>query len=237
MQSFCRFAVRCVVAAMLFLPLATLNAQNAVTQTYRAGLRSIAVPAPTGDLSEIGPDYRVLFEPLAPDTNRLIAAFVLPDDAAAVRGGGVGALKQYALVEVMRRAEFSDVSPDLFKQIEDGMATQFGADLNASLKDQQNELNHKLKALNDNAATVSLDKPVQLGALFSKQDACGFGVIMPVSAKGTTVKMAAGIMVLRVQQRLVFAYLYTEYKDDTSVQWMGKTAEAWADSILAANKP
>lgn len=227
----------CISVSIALLPAASLRAQDKTSvPTYRAGLKSIAIPAPTTDFAEIGPDYRVLLEPLAPDSNRLIAAFTLPDDAATMRSGGAYSLKQYALVEVLRRAEFATVAPDLFKQVEDAMATQFGADLNASLKDQQDELNHRLKALNgDSAATVSLDKPVLLGVLFSKPDACGFGVIMPVSAKGTTIKMAAGIVVMRVQQRLVYAYIYTEYKDEASVQWVRKTAETWADAILAAN--
>ena len=236
MQSLCRLALRC--AATVFLLPLVLHAQTSAAQTYRAGLKSIAIPAPAGDLTEIGPDYRVLFEPLTPDTNRLIAAFALSDDAAQLRSTGAsGGLKEYALVEVLRRAEFVDISSDLFRQVEDNMATQFGTTLNSSLQDQQDELNRKLKATHgDEAFAVSLDKPLQLGVLFSKTDACAFGVIMPVSAKGTTIKMAAGVIVMRVQQRLVYGYLYTLYKDDDSVQWVRKTAEAWAGSILAANK-
>jgi len=224
MQRLCRLAPRCVVA-FLFLPLA-FHGQTSAVQTYRAGLKSIAIPAPTGDLSEIGPDYRVLLEPLTPDTNRLIAAFTQADDAATMRAGHAYALKQYALVEVLRRAEFADISPGLFKQIEDAMATQFGTTLNASLKDQQDELNHKLKAAQgDSASAISIDKPVQLGALFSKPDVCAFGVIMPLSAKGVTTQVASGVILMRVQERLVYGYIYTEYKDDSSMRWIAKTSE------------
>jgi hypothetical protein len=229
----------CVLAVIFLLSQAALHAQDeAAVPTYRAGLKSIAIPPPTSDLAEIGSDYRVLLEPLAPDSNRLIAAFVLPDEAAAMRAGSSsGGLKQYALVEMPRRAEFATITPDLFKQVEDAMAAQFGADLNASLQDQQDALNRRLKALNGDAATVSLDKPVQLGALFSKPDACAFGAIMPISVKGATVKMAAGIVVLRVRDRVIFAFLYTDYKDESAVAWVHKTSEDWADAILSANKP
>ena len=237
MQHFIRRAARCTLAAIFILPLATVQAQSTGAPTYRAGLKSIAVPAPTSDFVELGPDYRVILEPLAPDSNRLIAAFTLSDDAAALRSGAPSGMKQYALVEVMRRAEFSTITPDIYKQIADAMATQFGATLDGSIKDAQDQLNRSLKVLSDNAATVSLDKPIQLGLLFSKADACGFGIIMPVSAKGDTIKMAAAVLVLRLQERVVFVYLYKEYKDEASVRWVTQTAQAWADSILAANKP
>jgi hypothetical protein len=231
-------AAKCILIAFLTLPLAALRSQEkAAVPTYRAGLKSIAIPAPTNDLSEIGPDYRVLFEPLAADTNRLIAAFTSSDEAAAMHAGSSEGLKQYALVEVLRRAEFTTVTPELFKQVEDTMATQFGTTLNSTLKDQQDELNHKLKAaIGDSATAVNLEKPVQLGVLFSKPDACGFAAVMPVSAKGNNMKMVAGVIVLRVQERLIYAYLYTRYNDEESMQWIRKTAEGWADSILAANK-
>ncbi len=230
----------CLSVSVLLLSRASLRAQNnaPAIQTYRAGLKSIAIPPPTSDLIETGPDYRVLFEPFAPAGNRLIAAFVLPDDMTIIRAGQVANTKQYALVEVLRRAEFATLTPDLFKQIADTAAAQFGADVNATFKDQQDDLNRRLKEINGaGAASVNLDKPAQLGLLFSKPDACGFGMIMPVSAKGITLKMIVAIVYMRVQERLIYSALYTEYKDDSSVQWARKTAEDWAGAILAANKP
>lgn len=227
------------VAILCCAPLALIAQSSAAAPavpTYRAGLKSLTIPAPSADLAEIGSDYRVLLEPLAPDSNRLIAAFAHPDDLAAMRAGSSDGMQQYALVEVLRRAEFADITPEIFKQVADGMATQFGTTLDASLKDAQDQLNRSLKALNDNAATVSLDKPIQLGLLFSKPDACGFGVVMPVSAGGKTIKMATAVIVLRVQDRVVFAYLYNNYNDEDSVKWVRKTGEDWADAILAANK-
>lgn len=227
-----------ISVSIFLLPLTSLIAQDdASVPTYRAGLKSIAIPAPQSDLVELGPDYRVLLEPLAPDTNRLIAAFTLADDAAALRGSGTKGMQKYALVEVSRRAEFATITPELFKQVEDAMASQFGADLTASLKDQQDELNHRLKAISGGgAATLSIEKPIQLGVLFSKPNACSFGMVMSVAAKGDTQKMIAGITLMRAQDRLVYAYLYAQYKDESSADWIRKSSEQWADAILAANK-
>ena len=110
-------------------------------------------------------------------------------------------MTEYALVEVPRRAEFSEVTPEIFKQIVDGTAKAFGTNLDQSLKVSEEDTNRRLKALNSSAAAVSVDKPVYLGTLFAKPDAHGFGMTMAESAKGATVKVVMGVAVLRVQNQ------------------------------------
>jgi len=207
--------------------------------TYRAGLKSIAVPAPDAALIETGPDYRVLLENLVPENNRLIAAFVTPDDLTSMKSGDSTsvALNRYALVEVSRRAEFSNIAPEMFKEISTAMAKQFDGDLTATFKEQQETINRRLKALSSNAVPVTVDKPTQLGALFSKPDACAFAMIAPYTSKEKTVRRAMGVLLLRVQTRVLFVYLYTEFKDDSSVAWIRTTTQQWADAILKANQP
>jgi len=211
-------------------------AKSLEPQSYRSGLKSIVLPSPSADLSEIGPDYRVLMDSLVPDTNRLLAAFLNSEDSANLRSGISKGLNRYAIVENLRRAEFIDIDADTFKQVTDGIAQQFGATLNASTKNEEEELNHKLKAMQGSDTTMSLDKPVQLGAFFSKPNACGFGLIQQISAAGSSVKMVAGITFLRAQNRLIYAYVYSAYKDEDSVKWVRKTSEQWADAILKANQ-
>jgi hypothetical protein len=205
-------------------------------QSYRSGLKSIVIPPPTTDLSEIGSDYRVLMDSTVPDTNRLLAAFLSAEDSENLRSRISKGFNRYALAENLRRAEFIDIDADTFKQVSDGMAQQFGAVLNASTKDQEEELNRKLKAMRGTDTTMTLDKPMQLGVFFSKTNACGFGIIQQISAADSSVKMVAGVMILRVQNRLIYAYVYSAYKDEDSVQWVRKTSEQWADAILKANQ-
>jgi hypothetical protein len=244
-RRFC--SVPCLSSCLVFilvLALGTALAQDkspnpvrpVEPQSYRSGLKSIIIPSPTADLSEIGPDYRVLMESMVPNTNRLLAAFLTAEDSANLRSGVSKGFPRYALVENLRRAEFIDVDAESFKQVSDGMATQFGAALNASTKDLEEELNRKLKAMRGTDTAMTLDKPIQLGAFFSKPNACSFGVIQPISAAGISVKMVAGVTVLRVQNRLLYAYVYSVYKDEDSVQWVRKTSQQWADAILNANQ-
>lgn len=220
-----------LLATALILPAAAQD-----TPTYRAGLKNFTIPAPTSELTEAGPDYRVLLEPLAPTQNRLIAAFLLPADLDTLRSGSTAILNRYALVEVLRQAEFADVSPEMFKQVSDGLGTQFGGSVDANLKDNQDEINRRLKALHPATSDVILDKPVQLGALFTKPDACAFGMVMSMTSGGKARKLAVGVIAMRVRSRLLFLYTYTEFKDDSSVQWLRTTDEQWANAILQANK-
>jgi hypothetical protein len=205
-------------------------------QSYRSGLKSIVLPPPSADLNEIGPDYRVLMDSTVPDTNRLLAAFLTAEDSANLRSGVSNGLSRYALVENLRRAEFMDVDADIFKQVSEGMAQQFGVVLNASTKDEEEELNRKIKSMRGVDAALTLDKPMQLGVLFSKPNACSFGIIQQISASGSSVKMVAAITILKIQNRLIYAYLYSMFKDEDSIQWVRKTSEQWADAILKANQ-
>jgi len=204
--------------------------------TYRAGLKSLAIPVPSSELVETGSDYRVLFENLAPTTNRLIAAFIEAPDLDSIRSQGSTALNRYALVEVPRRAEFANVTIDQFKEITNSLASQLGVKVDESIKDQQDEINRRLKALGSNVPDITLEKPVQLGTLFSKPDACAYGMIMAISSGGKTKKMMIGVTTLRVQSRVLVIYTYNEYKDESSVQWVRTTDEHWADVILQANQ-
>ncbi len=206
-------------------------------QTYRVGLKSIAIPSPSKDLSEIGSDYRVVLETLAPATNRLVAAFNRPEDLNQILAGGNAPLPRYALVEIPRRVEFVEVDSATFKTVADSVAKEFGANIEADVKSAQDDLNRKLKELNSNSAAVAIGKPLPLGILFSKPDAAGFAMVESVSGQGPETKIAMAIVVLRAQNRVLFLYLYSIYKDETTVQWLRNTSEQWADAILKANQP
>ncbi len=210
-------------------------AQAADIPSFRAGGVPIAIPPPASDMVEVGVDNHSIMEVFVPDSNRLLAAYVLSEDLPGLRNSKKS-LSRYALVEVPRRGEFTDFKASDFKDMADGASKEFGAVLNSSIKEMEEELNRKIKALNIEDANFKLDQPVLLGSFFSKQDAYSCGMMMSVSTNGVTTKMIAGILMLRLKDRLVFAYLYSCYKDQESVMWVRKASEDWADAILKANQ-
>lgn len=231
------FLLSFLVAVLVFGSIDTI-AQDTNSKSgaiFRVGLKSITISAPSTELVETGSDYRVILDALTPAVNRLVAAFLLPEDLKAIQNGPA-ILSRYALVEVPRGAEFANITPEIFKQIAANVGQEFGASLDATVKDQQDEINRRLKALGASSTTLTLDKPMMFGSFFSKPDAFGFGGIMPIELNGRKNKVVMVVSVVRIQDRVLSLYLYNSYVDLESVNWARTTSEKWADAILAANK-
>lgn len=201
----------------------------------RVGLKSIVLPAPSSELLEPGPDYRVILEPLAPISNRLVAGYILPDELHAIETGK-SALTRYALVEVPRRAEFADVDDAIFHQVADMAAKQFNVTLTNSLNDMQSEINMKLKSLDKDGTQITLDKPTPLGLFFNKPDAVALGMVLKSNHGGESKTEAGVTLFMHLKNRILIAYLFTPYDGETSVNWLRTTGEHWADAILKANR-
>jgi hypothetical protein len=231
-----RAAVALVILIALVWGSPYLAAHAQATQSYQAGGVSIAIPSLTGDMVELGSDSRSTLEVAVPDSNRLLAGFVLANEVPLLRSNSSLGITRYAMVEVSRKAEFTDFGADDFKQMVDSASQELGKIIDSSVKDEEEEFNRKMKALNPDSAQISMDKPLMLGALFSKPDAYGFGMIEAITQNGATTKMACGGVLLRVKNRALFLYVYSAYKNQETLNWIRKVSEAWANAILSENK-
>ncbi len=233
---------KALVACVLVLaPATVVHAQDAAAkpvqiESFKAGDTPIAIPPPLPEMSEVGYDNREFMEVFVAPTNRLIAGFVLTSALPTLRQGTDITLSKYAMVQVPRRGEYMDCKESDFKEVTAGFKEQFGDAMNSSIKEAEAEFNRRMKSLDLKEATVSMGAPIQLGCLFSEPDAYGFGMVMPVEMGGHTTKTGMGGALVRVKQRLLFVYLYSEYKDEETVKWLRKATEDWADAILKANK-
>jgi TonB family protein len=213
----------------------TAGASNAQAEVFRVGGVSIALPPPTADMVEVGGDHRVFFDMVVPDMNRLVAAFLLQKNAASLQSTNItGPLSSYALVEVLRRGEFAEIGSSDFKALASQMGQQLGAIVNSSAQETQDEFNRRMKAMHLDEK-LDYGKPVMLGTLFNKTDTCGFGMMAPVSMNGKSLKMIVGVIFVRVRSHVLFAYLYSAYKDQSTTEQVRAVSEQWADAILAAN--
>ena len=210
-------------------------ATGAQITNVHVGAVPILIPSPTAALVEPGPDYRVIFEPLAPASNRLVAAFVPMDKMDTIHKGNAPPMDEYALVEVGRRTEFAEIDSASFHQVAEALGKQFGGDISQFSKTGQDEINHNLKDLG-NAVSVTIDKPVPLGIFFVRTNAIGVGSITPYNVNGVTTRMAGCLTLLRARGRLLSLFTYAAYKDEGTVMRVKTTAEQWADAILKANE-
>jgi len=201
----------------------------------RAGGVSVLVPGPGIDFVETGADKHAAFDAMVPDKNLLLCAFVPPALVPRIVKP-VGNLDRYMLVEVSRALENEAATDEAFNGIVAAVKQQLGdsSQLNRTFKDIEAEVRQKLRK--DNASDdISIGQPIPLGTLFQMKDAYSFAAILPITTGGQRVRMLNASILLRVNNRFLFVYLYADYKDEATYKWIGDMAEGWARHILAAN--
>jgi hypothetical protein len=203
--------------------------KDVAVRTYTVGGTPIAIPLPKG-MSEVGKaDDMVL---VVPPNNRLIASFAPTND---LPNHTSGLIRSYAMVQVTRVIENRQIGPSDFRQIIAATKKQLGTVGDFDMESIEEEFSRRLKSLDLNNATVNLNKPLQIGCFFSKQDAYGFGMLSAGSMGGADFKTAVGAGMVRVKNKLILAYLYEEYENEETVKALRNATEVWSDAILRAN--
>jgi hypothetical protein len=212
----------------------TVNKSN--IQVFTTGGVSIKIPLPDTAFSEVGTDNRESMGILVAKNNRLLSAYVLKNDLPFLfKGGNNTIMSKYALLEIPREAEGMDCEADDFKQVTDGAKEAF-SDIASLIKVSEDEFNHRMEALDLTNMKLEIGQTERLGVFFSKPDIIGLGMIMGYEMGGSAIKMGMTAIILRVKKRLLFIYLYSEYKSDETISWLRSTGEKWSDEILKANK-
>ncbi len=202
----------------------------------KAGGVLLTLPGPNTDFIESGDKLRTtLFELLVPSTNRLLSAYLPPQAISDLSAGKTaGATDLYAMAQVPRRAEYADCTPQAFAQILKSLEPSMGKLLADNVGQVEEEMNARLKSFD--IGRIEIGHPEMLGGVFQKNDASGYAMLMAIKQGDRTTTMAGGFAVLRVRQRLVFAYLYRKYESPDTISWLNKNLEAWSDAILSKNK-
>ncbi len=168
--------------------------------TFKAGGTPIILPGPENDFVEVGDEYRsVIFELMVPTSNRLISAYVRDQDLPMLKGQRRGVtMPTYAMIQVLRRAEYADCSIENFREVVNGANQSMESTLMSASKDMEAEFNRRMKALDLN--TLQIGEVKQVGSFFDKPNAYGFGLITVVNQGDHSTKVAAATVFLRVQQ-------------------------------------
>ncbi|MBU1043209.1 MAG: hypothetical protein KJ915_02285 [Candidatus Omnitrophica bacterium] len=204
-------------------------------ESFKAGGTLINIPQPNAELVEVGYDVREMMEIFVPGSNRLLAGYMRASDIPLfVQGAEDFLLNQYASIQIARQGEYQDCKESDFKELVDYVQGSFEEDIDQIMKDSETEFNQKMKSMD--LAKVNIDKPVQLGTLFSKPDAYSMGMISTYSNGTKSWTLIIATTFVRVRERLLFVYLFNTYNNEQDVSAVRATAEKWADAILAANK-
>jgi hypothetical protein len=140
------------------------------------------------------------------------------------------------MVQVPRRAEYADVTPQAFDEGVKSMAATLGAVTTKTTGDIMDEMNARLKALG--GKPLAVDNPEMIGELFRKTDAVGWAMLMGITGKDSdaTATMAMAISLIRAKDRILFAYVYRAYESPESIDVLRKIADSWTNQILKENK-
>src|SRR5947209_13778977 len=196
----------------------------------KAGGVELTLPGPAA-FAEVGDKLRTtIFELMAPASNRLLTAYVPAKNLDELnQGQRKSGLDFYALVEVPRQAEYMDCTPEAFSEVSEGMASSMGSFSKENVAQIEQDTNIRLKSLG--AKPLEVGRPEMLGGLFQNADSFGFGMLVAIKQNERSVTMAAGIGVVRVRQRLLFAYLYHVYESPESVSWVRTNLATWVGEI------
>ena len=205
------------------------------TQIYKVGGVSIIFPSPNDTLIEVGSANREKFEIFVPSQNRLICAFFQNKDIQnfTIEGAELE-MTTYAYVQVSRKAEYMDCSQSDFKEVISGSQESFGDVVVSTFKESEDEINKIMKSLD--LESIQIGETKQIGTLFSKKDAFSFGMLTSIKSGENKRNLIMGGVLMRIKKRLIFIYLYTEYKNEDSIKWIGTTTEKWTDAIFKENK-
>ena len=218
--------------ALLFISALDLYASDCLATI---GGVSVAIPSPEKSFTEVGGEKRNSFEFMVPSRNRLLCAFVLIDYLPHLKNPATG-IDRYMVVEVSRYGdEKPEITPAIFGQVV-GVAKQEIGDtsqLNSTAHASTEEINSKLRAV-QNSKDISIDKLIPLGTILQTTDAYGYLFDGVVSSGGTATRIIGGANLIRVRNRLIFAYVYA-VEAESSLKWVQTTAEEWTREILATN--
>lgn len=208
-------------------------------KSYAVGGKLIAIPSPSTDLVAARSKRELrLMHIFSNANNRIVAGFFPSKGLSALQKGGQRDRRtvDYAIVEVSRGSEYRNFGARSFKRMEQNLKTQLGSIISSGRTSSANDLERRLRTLNIKNAKISFGKPVVLGIIFSKPDEIGYGMVVANSVYGNKYKMGDISVLMRVKNRMLFAYLYRVYDNANTMKWLAVTSENWAEAILKANK-
>ncbi len=216
------------------LLLATFSAfAQEKTTNITVGGNPIKFPAPTAQFKEVGEEQRSLFNAFVPESNKLLCVFLDTSDYNRLSSGNTEGIvmEKYMLIEVNSQVESTNLGLDDFADVKKGVASSLKTDMNEIIEDANKILKLKLE---DNA-DVEIGKPNYLGCIYETKESYGLLMSFNIKSETKTVKKLCSLNFLRLNNRLIYIYVYCNFDDITKVKWLKNISESWAKEILKAN--
>jgi len=231
-----------ITAGGIALAASLLVAGTALAAPLAFGERNLEVPVPQGfaPVAQRLPQFITLAQGYLPAGNRLVEAYLLPDDATAMESGEQVEIKRYFQVQTLRKLDGVPVSAAEFTEVSGQLEAQLGTMLADAGK-----LGDELARQGNDAAKrqAGVDPKVGLGGLaylgsFRKEPwALFFTTRAVVTIDGVQVPATAASALAVINHQVAYLYAYT-YEEDASPNgraWAERAVSQWADAVHAAN--
>lgn len=205
-------------------------------QKYSVGGLTIKISSP--DSSFIIADslsLEAMKELSVPPENRLITAFILKEESNYSSTNDVNnRWTKYGMVEVVRKFENINCKESDFKEVIANI-NQYAQFSSSEITEAENKFNRKMDSLDIENMQIKIGELKDLGCFFSKKDIYGTGSIGIINYGNNSYKLCGVSIIIRVKNRLIILYLYAEYKNIETINWIRKVGQSWSENILKVN--
>ena len=223
-----------ILSTILILSLRAAAYAAETNITVYVGSTKLLVPAPAHYV-EVGSENRA-FPTEIP--SRLLAWFVTPSDLKNFGSKSPRFLKRYMQLQVSKGEENQDITALRFAEVV-GDASAHLNDMDASAVPEVKRIMKQLASGSKDFPDLEIGHPKPLGSFLKTETAVGFLTLMPVSSNSTSGKkqipMVCGTTLVRVKQKLLFAYVYCAADNKEAIDWVKSAATSWVEAILKAN--
>ncbi|MCP4392990.1 MAG: hypothetical protein GY804_01785 [Alphaproteobacteria bacterium] len=230
----------------LFLMLAsgTANTTQNNIQVEIGGTK-IDVQALDGfyEISSISPKALKLFDTLTPPTNRLLAVFVSEKDLNKIKNDENLNLKRYMILQVYKTSENKYISENEFTPFKTLIKNQHENLLKYSkdkIKSLLKDASKKLSNDYDIPLKINIGEQVPLSIFLEHPSAIGFTTLSKyqTAVKGNKIDttVAYSTLFVKVKNKLIYAYVYSDYETQEDIDWVNSQSKSWVESIIASNK-
>jgi hypothetical protein len=203
---------------------------------FDVGGVSVTLPGPNDGFIEVGDQIRPLFTKyLVPSENHIVSGYVEKSFIAKMGDDGSNAAPTtYAMIQVSRMADATLFDAAEFHNVLRNIPQPFGPLLTSTPAVRRADFQRRVREFD--STPIPPGRIRALGAFFSKPNAAGFGLVRQLAVEGKSMRQAQGNLYLCVHGKLLYGFIYTEYKGAETIDWLPKVLEQWADAILAANQ-
>jgi hypothetical protein len=213
-----------------------INHQDAASaqKIFRVGETDIIIPPPTHEMVNMDSESLDFLRELSLTKSRLIAGFVLQNERSLQADESELPYTKHAVVTVPKSKEFGVFNASDFKEAILGVSKGFD-ELDPLAEDAEDVWNHRMEVLDIQDAVLNIHSPIKLGRMFSRPNAYGYGIIVPMEINGEDSLVAMGTIMVLVKNKIILFYLYDDYKNTETANWLKNTSSQWVDAILDAN--